>query len=104
MRPALLLVLVVSLVGPALGATPAENAHGLCRAMEETGATTECTVNAWGSSVDARVAMNAAEARRFCAGVVAMLVRQQASFQERWKLRLFSPYSGDHPIAVCPLK
>jgi hypothetical protein len=104
MRPAIMLVLLVGLVGPAIGATPAENAHALCLVMERSGATTECTVNAWGSTVDARVDTNSREARKMCVGMSDVLAQRKIGFDGRWKLRIFSPYSGDHPLAVCTLK
>jgi hypothetical protein len=63
---------------------------------------TECTVNAGAATVDVRmaVAMNFEQAREMCR-VVARVV---LVVEPGWRVRLFSPYSGDHPIAVCPLK
>jgi hypothetical protein len=104
MRRLLMLVLVAGLVGPALAATPAENAHALCEVMEHSGITTECTVNAWRSTVDARIPTTSREARKMCVGMADVLAQRKIGFEGRWKLRIFSPYSDDHPIAVCPLK
>jgi hypothetical protein len=104
MRQAITLVLMVGLVGLARGGTPAENAHALCEVMEQSGLTTECTVNAWRSTIDARIPTTTREARKMCVGMADGLAQRKIGFEGRWKLRIFSPYSGDHPIAVCQLK
>jgi hypothetical protein len=93
------------LVGPeAVGADAVDNAYRLCAAMDKTGLTTECKVSGWGSTVDVRMDTSGAEARKICAGVVDMMAQQKHSFASKWKLRIFSPYSSEHPIAVCTLK
>jgi hypothetical protein len=94
-----------SLVGPAtLWADAVDHAFLLCAAFEKTGLSTECNVKGWGSTVDVRLDTTGAEARKICAGMVDLLVREKLSFAGKWKLRIFSPYSGEHPIAVCTLK
>jgi hypothetical protein len=103
--------LVIALLGlsgwlctEAIGSEAVDNAFRLCAVMEKTGLTTECKVSGWGSTVDVRLDTTGAEARKMCAAMVDLLVQQKLSFGGKWKLRLFSPYSGEHPIAVCTLK
>jgi hypothetical protein len=87
------------LVGPeAMGADAVDNAYRLCAAMDKTGLT------GWGSTVDVRMDTSGAETRKICAGVVDMMAQQKHSFASKWKLCIFSPYSSEHPIAVCTLK
>jgi hypothetical protein len=85
-------------------ADAADNAFRLCAAMEKTGLSPECNVRGWGSTVDVRLDSSSAEARKICAGVVNLMVQQKLSLAGKWQLRIFSPYSGEHPIAVCTLK
>ncbi len=80
-----------------------DDAYRLCSALEGTGLTTECEVKGWGSTVDVRIATSSSEARKICSGVVDMMAKQTRSFNGKWKLQIFSPYSGDHPIATCTL-
>jgi len=81
-----------------------DDAYRVCSAMERTGLTTECKVNGWGSTVDVRIDTNGSEARKICSGVVDAMAQKTRSFAGKWKLRIFSPYSGEHPIAVCTLQ
>ncbi len=81
-----------------------EDAYRLCAAFEATGMTTEREVKRWGSTVDVRIDTNGSEARSICSGAADMMAELTRSFAGRWKLRIFSPYSGDHPIAICNLR
>jgi len=80
-----------------------DDAYKLCSALEDTGLTTECEVKGWGSTVDVRIATSGGEAMKICSGIVNMMAKQTRSFNGKWKLQIFSPYSGDHPIASCTL-
>jgi hypothetical protein len=86
------------------GADAVDDAIKLCRAMEITGLSTECTTSGYRQSVDVRFNTSAAEAQKICAGMVDVAAKEGLSFGGKWKLRIFSPFSGDHPIAVCTLK
>jgi len=80
------------------------SAYNLCAAFDRTGLATEkCEVHGWGSSVDVRIDMGAAEARETCAGVVDIARKKGWTFDTGWTFKIFSPYSGDHPIASCAL-
>jgi hypothetical protein len=87
-----------------MAADAVDNAFRLCAVFEKTGLTTECKVSGWGSTVDVRMDTSGAEARKICISVVDLMAQQKLSFAGKWKLRIFSPYSGEHPIAVCTLK
>jgi hypothetical protein len=76
----------------------------LCTAIEKTGMSTECTTSGYRQTVDARFHTDAAQGRQICAGLVEVAAKQALSFGDKWELRIFSPYSGEHPIAVCTLK
>jgi hypothetical protein len=81
-----------------------DDAVRLCTAIEKTGMSTECTTSGYRQAVDVRFNTNAAEAHKICTGLVEVAAQQRLSFAGKWKLRIFSPYSGEHPIAVCTLK
>lgn len=89
-------------------ATPAsavDHAMTLCRAMEGTGLIVECEVRGWGETVDAVIDTTGGDARAICTGISELMEAQTTMFAGKdWKLRIFSPYSGDRPIAVCPLR
>jgi len=80
-----------------------DDAYKLCSTLEGTGLTTGCKVNRRGSTVDVRIATSGSGARDICSGVVDMMAKQTRSFKGKWKLQIFSPYSGEHPIASCTL-
>jgi hypothetical protein len=92
------------LFSPIATADVIDDAYRLCKAMEATGLTTECEVKGWGSTVDVTIDTNGSEGRKICAGVVDMMAKQTRTFAGKWKLRIFSPYSGQRPIAVCTLR
>lgn len=81
-----------------------DNAYWLCQRLSATGLTTECDVHGWGKTVDVRLDMSSSEARKSCAAVSDMTYKAKRTFAGAWKLRFFSPYSGEHPTAVCNLR
>jgi hypothetical protein len=81
-----------------------DDAYRLCKAMESTNLTMQCEVKGFGSMVDVTIDTNGAEARRICAGVADQMAQLTSSFGGTWKLRIFSPYSGERPIATCTLR
>src|SRR5437899_2241723 len=62
-----------------------EDAYRLCKAMESSGVTTECTVSGYHSRVDVTIDTNGTEARKICAGVVEQMAQKTRSFNGRWK-------------------
>jgi len=82
-----------------------DDAYKVCAAMENTGLTTSCKVDGWKGAIDVRIDTSSTEARKICEGVAEMMAQQTGSFRDgRWKLQIFSPYSGDQPVAVCKLR
>jgi hypothetical protein len=83
-----------------------DDAMSLCRALEETGQIIECKVDGYGGTVDVTIDTTGHDARQLCPGVTDMLAKHTRNFAiaARWKLRIFSPYSGETPIAKCSLK
>lgn len=78
------------------------SAYKLCQAFDATGLTSEkCEVSGFGSSVNVRMDMDASEARKTCAGVAQLASAKGWLFDSGWTIKIFSPYSGDHPIATC---
>lgn len=84
--------------------TVIDDAYLLCKAMDGTGLTTECSVQASDQAVDVTIDTNGSEARKICAGVASQMAQKTANFAGQWKLRIFSPYSGNRPIASCVLQ
>ena len=105
----LLLVIIALVAGGVLlpgtaQADVVDDAYRLCAALEGTGLTTECEVKGWGSTVDVRIDTSSPEARKICTSTADMMAQMTRSFAGKWKLRIFSPYSGEHPIAICNLR
>ncbi len=100
----MLLAASMALSSQVASADVIDDAYRLCTTFENTGLSTECEVKGWGSTVDVTIDTNGVEARKICAGVVDMMAEQTRTFAGKWKLRIFSPYSGERPIAVCTLR
>lgn len=94
----------IILISPTAAADAVDDAYRLCASLEATGVTAGCEVKGWGSTVDVTIDTNGTEARKMCSGVVDMMAKRTRSFAGQWKLRIFSPYSGERPIAACTLK
>lgn len=77
------------------------NAYLLCKIVESTGLSSECKVSGWGQSVDATIDMNSSEARKLCPQMLQLMADKGKPLASDWKLRIFSPYSGERPIASC---
>jgi len=100
----LLLAASITMAAPVAFADVIDDAYRLCKMMEGTGLTTQCEVKGWGSTVDVTIDTDGGEARRICVGVADMMAKKTRTFAGKWKLRIFSPYSGEKPIAVCNLR
>jgi len=94
-------VMAAGLLAAPAYAGPVDNAFALCRVLDSTGMLSEkCSVSGLDAAVDIRVNMVPAEARDLCLKVGNSL---GGEFGGRWQMRIYSPYSGEHPIASCPL-
>lgn len=84
------------------------DAFGVCAVFDGTGLTTQCEVKSatlsTPPSVDVTIDTNGSDARKMCAGIADMMAKQTHSFAGKWRLRIFSPYSGQRPIATCALR
>jgi hypothetical protein len=82
-------------------------AYATCKVIQSSGYAPECEVSGWNGTVDAVIDTSSSEARKICAGMVELVAVQTRAFSSAgriWQLRIFSPYSGDHPVAVCHLR
>ena len=80
------------------------NAYGLCHVFDNTGLLSEpCSVSGWHSAVDIKIDTSGGEARKICNGVSQMMREQGVRFDRGWKIRIYSPFSGDSTIAQCNL-
>ena len=71
-------------------------ARKVCAAFESTGELTEkCSVS--GYNIDIHVDLTTEYAQALCTNISLRDVLKDP----RWTVRIFSPYSGDHPVATC---
>jgi hypothetical protein len=80
-----------------------DNAFRVCEGFKHSGITSECSVNGWKSTIDVRIDTNGIEAQKMCVGFKAVLAQQKTYFGGTWTHRIFSPFSGEHPLATCIL-
>ena len=99
-----LLMALTSMLAPAVYADAVDDAMRICKVMEATGDSTGCEVKGFGSTVDVTMNTDGAEAKKTCLGIASFMAEQTHSFGGEWKLRIFSPYSGEKPIAICTLQ
>ncbi len=84
--------------------TSVESAFRLCALFDSTGlASAPCEVTGWGSTVDVKIDMSAAEARKLCVQIADLARSEGWTFDPGWTLQIFSPYSGENTIAYCSL-
>lgn len=81
-----------------------DDAYRVCTALNNTGLTSECQVKGWGHTIDVRIDTTGIEARKICDGAVKTISQMTRNFKSEWKLRIYSPFSEDHPLAVCVLR
>lgn len=73
----------------------------LCAHFDLTGLlSSPCDISYFIKTVEVRLDMSSSDARKFCPSVRNLT---SARFDSGWSLRIFSPYSGDNPIATCSL-
>jgi hypothetical protein len=80
-------------------------ADTVCEIIMNSGMASECEVSGWDSAIDFWVDTSSVEARKLCALMTPWIAEQTDAFAGRtWQMRIFSPYTGDHPLAVCDLR
>ena len=90
----------------AKAADEVQAAYAVCKIVMNTGLASECEVSGWDGAVDFWVDTSSAEAREMCALMTPWIAEQTDAFANAgrtWRMRIFSPYTGDHPLAVCAL-
>jgi hypothetical protein len=81
-----------------------DDASRLCGALKGTGFTSKCKVRGFGRSVDAWIDTSGPEAIKMCREIASMLHQHTTSLAVGgWKLRIFSPFSGENVLAECSL-
>jgi len=84
-----------------------DDAYNVCAIVKASKLVTKCDVNGWDSTISFRIDTTSREARKMCSGLVRMISKKTDSFAKsyanKWKLKIFSPYSGEHHIADCIL-
>lgn len=80
-----------------------DDAYLLCKSMGATGLTTECSVSGSDRAVNVTIDTTGAEARKICKATADLMAQKTDNFASQWKLRIYSPYSGNRPIAACTL-
>src|SRR5688500_7848303 len=81
--------------------TVVDDAFTVCEAMKSTGMVSECSVSGFNRTIDVRIDTSGTEARKICDQSSAMITAKSPRFRGEWELRVFSPFSGDHPLASC---
>jgi Sel1 repeat len=81
-----------------------ESAYKLCAYFDATKLLSQkCSVSGWHSSVDISLDMAPADARKFCNILPGFFSRWRVAFDRGWRVRIYSPFSGERPIATCDL-
>jgi hypothetical protein len=79
-----------------------DDAYRVCTAMMNTNLVSKCDVNGWNSSVDVRIDTSGEEAIKICTSSVEQVSQYTERLTGKWKLRVYSPFSGDNVLAECP--
>lgn len=83
-----------------------EFAQVICKAFEQVGATT-CDINSnilSDSTIETTLAISPGNAALTCKDVAASMRAKTNAFDNKnWKILIFSPFSGNRPIAACRL-
>ena len=90
---------------PSIQRAPEVTDHALavCNSLKNTGAT-ECELSVFSQAIDARINVSAADAGTLCTGIAGLVRKQTTAFNgTAWQIRIFSPFSGDHPLASCSI-
>jgi hypothetical protein len=84
--------------------TTLKSAYALCSWVDSTKLLSEkCKVSSWHSTVEMSINMPVNEAQNCTTLPKSMAGIVNWSFEPGWQLKIFSPYSGERPIASCDL-
>jgi hypothetical protein len=80
----------------------ANDLSGLCPAITGTGLVKQCTVNSRDGAVEVVIdSFDDEVARNVCANIANKMTQLNFHSSGEWKLRVFSPYRSDKPMAAC---
>lgn len=89
---------------PSAASQSVDNAYRLCAVLDKTRLLSEpCSVSGWKSSVDIKIDTTGVEALKICDGMVNMIRQQGIIFDSGWRIRIYSPYTGENTLAQCSL-
>lgn len=89
---------------PSAASQSVDNAYRLCAVLDKTRLLSEpCSVSGWKSSVDIKIDTTGVEALKICDGMVRMVREQGITFAPGWRIRIYSPYTGENTLAQCSL-
>ncbi len=81
-----------------------ESAYAVCGVVDAAKiASSPCEVSGWDSAVKMTIDVRAGEARQICDELTTAAQQRKWIFGRGWTIQIFSPYSGDKPIAYCTL-
>ena len=78
---------------------PVHMAHSMCQVISQTGLATECQVNS--KNIDIRINLADNGWQTICNTVASQGIGLSLS---GWYVRIFSPLSGEHPMATCAIQ
>lgn len=85
------------------------DAFRVCTAFEGTDVVSDCNVSGWGHAVEVTIDTRGAEAIKMCRESANEIAQMTDSFAQSradgypWELKIFSPFSGDRPLASCEI-
>jgi hypothetical protein len=81
-----------------------ENGVVLCEAVDGTGLTSKpCSVSSWHSAIDVTIDTTSREAKKVCLGLAMQMTAAGLKWDRGWRIRIYSPFSGESSIAFCDL-
>jgi hypothetical protein len=83
-----------------------ESAYALCWWFDHTKLLSEkCQVSGWNSTVEISINMTVNDAQQLCTALPKNMAQSSFGwfFKPGWQLKIFSPFSGQRPIATCDL-
>jgi len=80
------------------------NAYKVCAWFDASDVLSKpCDVSGWSSAIDVSIDVNGIDARKICALAIPTMKENKVKFDKGWKIRIYSPFSGDNTIAQCAL-
>lgn len=81
-----------------------QNTFKLCKILKQNPLVTECETNGWNLSIDLYANYSVYQAQIACEELqMAMVQNLDAWHFHGYRLQIFSPFSGAHPVAICGL-